>query len=167
MMHVISTMSKLLKMKNYHAVVAILSSLESAPISRLKKSWELLRPDALTLLDSAKVMVSTESNWKNYRETLQQTQPPSVPYIGLWLQDITFIDDGNKTYFEDNPKLINFDKLKLFSGVFCEIEKYFMDDYPITKAVLILKHLDSCFDDALGDNDAWKISLIVEPRAKS
>lgn len=49
-----------------------------------------------------------QNNYKSYRENLSATETPAVPYIGVFLKDLTFICDGNPDYLRGG--LINLHK---------------------------------------------------------
>ena len=49
-----------------------------------------------------------QSNYKNYRDKLSITPVPAVPYIGVFLKDLTFIADGNPDYIRGG--LVNLHK---------------------------------------------------------
>ena len=50
----------------------------------------------------------SQSNYKNYRDKLSITPVPAVPYIGVFLKDLTFIADGNPDYIRGG--LVNLHK---------------------------------------------------------
>lgn len=41
-------------------------------------------------------IMSREKNFQNFRAHLHKADPPCIPYLGLYLTDLTFIEDGNK-----------------------------------------------------------------------
>src|SRR5690349_6504570 len=52
-------------------------------------------------------LMNPEGNYNNYRLEMAKLQPPSMPYLGTHLKDLTFIEDGNPDTIEN---LINFRK---------------------------------------------------------
>ena len=60
-------------------------------------------------------LVSDEANFHRYRVFFgevqaQQKQRPFLPFLGLLLRDLTFLDDGNPTLLR--PNVYNFSKLR-------------------------------------------------------
>ena len=49
-----------------------------------------------------------QNNYKRYRDRLSTIPTPAVPYIGVFLKDLTFICDGNPDYLRGG--LINVHK---------------------------------------------------------
>ncbi len=49
-----------------------------------------------------------QGNYKHYRDRLSSTEAPAVPYVGVFLKDLTFICDGNPDYLRGG--LINMHK---------------------------------------------------------
>ncbi len=50
----------------------------------------------------------SQGNYKHYRDKLGATELPAVPYVGVFLKDLTFICDGNPDYLRGG--LINMHK---------------------------------------------------------
>ncbi|KAK6057176.1 RasGEF domain protein [Cooperia oncophora] len=90
MMKFIKIMKQLRRLGNFNSYLALLSALVSSPLTRL--DWSKAVTDALR--EHANIM-DTSHSYKNYRLLLQQAAPPTVPYIGVVLQDLTFVHAGN------------------------------------------------------------------------
>ena len=45
---------------------------------------------------------------------LQSCDPPCVPYLGMYLTDLAFIEEGTPNYTEDG--LVNFSKMRMVSS---------------------------------------------------
>jgi len=70
----------------------VIAALESAPVTRLKKTWEAVKGSHTKLFQDLKAIMSAEGSYKNFREVLHSEDPPFIPYIGVYLADLTFIE---------------------------------------------------------------------------
>ena len=59
--------------------------------------------------------ISHANNYKNYRNLINTSKRPFIPYVGLLLKDIFFYDETLKTY--NNENLINWDKFRKITSV--------------------------------------------------
>eukprot|EP01084_Bolivina_argentea_P220276 373346_1 len=103
------------KLRNYNSLCAIYSALNSGPIHRLKACWKRIPEKYIQIFENFKTIFSRELNHRNLRQLFRNSPAPSIPHIGLFLQDLVFIDDGNSTKIEiDNFKqhgsMVNFSK---------------------------------------------------------
>uniref|UniRef100_A0A8D2MWQ5 Ras protein specific guanine nucleotide releasing factor 1 n=1 Tax=Zonotrichia albicollis TaxID=44394 RepID=A0A8D2MWQ5_ZONAL len=98
---------------NYNAVLEITSSLNRSAIFRLKKTWLKVSKQTKALIDKLQKLVSSEGRFKNLREALKNCDPPCVPYLGMYLTDLAFIEEGTPNYTEDG--LVNFSKMRMVS----------------------------------------------------
>merc|ERR1712137_1135793 len=153
------------KLNNFNAVMEILAGLSLSPIHRLAKTWEGVAKKHVEILSSLREMMTTQGNWGQYRTTLKQRDPPCLPYFGMYLTDLTFIEDGHPDYLEDitDTKCLNFVKCRQLAVVIQDIQQYqqksysFRDVPMIQQYLLALEHRD--------DNQLYAVSLEVEPRA--
>lgn len=56
-------------------------------------------------------LVSSDGRFRNLRDSLHRTDPPCIPYLGMYLSDLTFIEEGTPN-FTDNG-LLNFAKMRM------------------------------------------------------
>uniref|UniRef100_A0A673THZ7 Ras protein specific guanine nucleotide releasing factor 1 n=1 Tax=Suricata suricatta TaxID=37032 RepID=A0A673THZ7_SURSU len=96
---------------NYNAVLEITSSMNRSAIFRLKKTWLKVSKQTKALIDKLQKLVSSEGRFKNLREALKNCDPPCVPYLGMYLTDLAFIEEGTPNYTEDG--LVNFSKMRM------------------------------------------------------
>eukprot|EP01094_Clydonella_sp_ATCC50884_P016383 TRINITY_DN2723_c0_g3_i2.p1 TRINITY_DN2723_c0_g3~~TRINITY_DN2723_c0_g3_i2.p1 ORF type:complete len:993 (-),score=245.75 TRINITY_DN2723_c0_g3_i2:335-3313(-) len=108
-------------LSSFDVLMAIIAGLQSAPIWRLQKTWELLPEKTWDLWDRIRELMASDANHKNYRDCLRETRPPCVPYLGIQLTDLVFVDDGNTDLEGD---VLNFVKMKFASGIIYSMEKY-------------------------------------------
>ena len=79
---------------------------------------------------------------------------------GIYLTDLTFIEDGNPTYLENN--LVNFFKQQKIATVIQEIKQYQCQAYSITELAKFEEWLSNL--ETVGSAEAYNLSLKVEPR---
>jgi len=102
--------------------MAIVSALQSTGIFRLKQTWAGLSTTVRNTFEDLKQLVAREGNFRELRKSLKQSTPPRVPYIGVYLTDLTFIEDGNSNYLESG--LINFSKRRRLARVLKDIQQH-------------------------------------------
>jgi hypothetical protein len=158
----IEVMSFLHQLNNFSTLMAFVAGFNNAAIQRLKYTRAELSNRSLKRLETLENLMSAEGSYKHYRSVIHRAKPPLVPYIGVYLADLTFIDDGNPNYFEN---LINFSKRRLDYSVISEIQLYQNEpfnllEYPELKAKLF------DFPDAgeQVEKALYELSLKVEPR---
>uniref|UniRef100_A0A8D0CVI8 Ras protein specific guanine nucleotide releasing factor 1 n=1 Tax=Sander lucioperca TaxID=283035 RepID=A0A8D0CVI8_SANLU len=146
---------------NYNAVLEITSSLNRSSVFRLKKTWLKVSKQTKGLIDKLQKLVSSEGRFKNLREALKNCDPPCVPYLGMYLTDLAFIEEGTPNYTEDN--LVNFSKMRMISHIIREIRQFQQTAYKIDLQPKVTQYLlDNSF--VLDEESMYEASLRIEPK---
>ncbi|KAM9967154.1 hypothetical protein ACTFIR_007393 [Dictyostelium discoideum] len=111
------------KINNFNTLMEVISGLSNSAVSRLKETWKSLPTRYVNSFNSLQNFLKTDENWKSYRQTLKTKETPCLPYLGLFLQDINFIEDGNSNFSSEND-WVNFKKMNLLTSVFTEIQYF-------------------------------------------
>ncbi|XP_074654092.1 uncharacterized protein LOC141908130 [Tubulanus polymorphus] len=156
MLKFIKIMKYLRKMHNFNSYLAILSALNSAPVGRLE--WPKTITD--TLKDMCDLIDSSQS-FRAYRHALAETEPPCIPYIGMILQDLTFVHIGNPDLLPDGN--VNFSKRWQFFNLLDALRRFRKCDYPFKRHSKIILMFNN-FDDVLCEESLWQISETIKPR---
>uniref|UniRef100_A0A8C5NHW9 Ras-specific guanine nucleotide-releasing factor 1-like n=1 Tax=Gouania willdenowi TaxID=441366 RepID=A0A8C5NHW9_GOUWI len=149
---------------NYNAVLEITSSLNRSSIFRLKKTWLKVSKQTKTVIDKLQKLVSSEGRFKNLREALKNCDPPCVPYLGMYLTDLAFIEEGTPNYTEDN--LVNFSKMRMISHIIREIRQFQQTAYKVDYQPKVAKYLLD-YSSALDEESLYDASLRIEPKTSS
>ncbi|XP_049851352.1 ras guanine nucleotide exchange factor A-like [Schistocerca gregaria] len=154
------------ELRNYHSLTAVIAACESAPIARLKKTWSAVEPSSIKMLESFKQTINSEGSFKKLRQLMKTGAMPIMPYIGIYLGDLTFIEDGNPEIIDHNGKpFVNFTKMKLLARVIDDIVLYQMEDYKIEYDPHVISLLEDEFSmEFPSDKELYEKSLRHEPR---
>nr|XP_057906105.1 rap guanine nucleotide exchange factor 1b isoform X10 [Doryrhamphus excisus] len=151
----IKIMKHLRKLNNFNSYLAILSALDSAPIRRLE--WQKQTSEGLeeycTLIDSS-------SSFRAYRAALAEVEPPCIPYLGLILQDLTFVHLGNPDLIEGK---VNFSKRWQQFNILDSMRRFQQVHYELKRNEDIVSFFND-FSDHLAEEALWELSLKIKPR---
>lgn len=164
MRHFIRVADKCHAYNNYGTRESILAAFQSTPIYRLKKTWELMPSKTKSVFEALTKFMDRENNFLTYRQTLKNANPPCIPFIGLHLTDITFIDQGNPDNL-DEGRLINFYKFNRLANVVDEIERLRLGVYKIPANIDLIKKLQMQFQKATDIQNLHDLSLKIEPKS--
>lgn len=131
-----------LYLRNFNSLAAIITSLQSHLITRLTNLWHELSDKYTELFEYLSGVIHPQRNFSVYRGKLRsfllsnEYNIPVVPYFSLFLQDLTFVTDGNPNFRKANTflnqKLINIDKYLKITRVIADIESLqvpYQDDH--------------------------------------
>jgi len=155
---------------NFATSRSILAALDSSTISRLQQTWMGVPQKQKLQLDSVRKLADHARNYHEYRSRLRETVPPAIPFLGLYLTDITFCREGNPSHraspLAAEKKLINFSKYHKMARIVQDIQR-FQVHYTLKEIQEIQDFLKDAFEKSKdhGDlQDLYRRSLLVEPK---
>lgn len=170
--------SRCLELKNFNSLAAVITSLQGHLLSRLEMLWSALPDRYSRLFASLCKVVHPDRNYRLYRAKLRALLPdaaagkaPVVPYFTLFLQDLTFIVEGNPNYRISpsflGQKLINFDKYSKLTTVIANLEMlqapFPKSDYPKRNSLKERNEYQSVFSlQELIFFELWKVKQLNE-----
>jgi hypothetical protein len=153
-----------LKYKNYQGLLEIMGGLSNTSVSRLS-AWRALPEKYHHMYARLSEIVNPAQNWKNYRPLIEMESSACIPYVGLFLSDLTFIHDGVKSELADGRW--NWKKASRLALVFTTMRKMQRRAYAFAPDFGILTYLT---DDliSLDEKELFNQSRLLEPtRARS
>lgn len=129
--HWIKIAHKCLELNNYDSLMAIICSLNSSTIVRLKRTWDVVSQKRKDMLRSLQSIVEPDKNYATLRRRLHDHVPPCLPFVGTYLTDLTFVDAGNPATKQlpgaggsDGMAVINFDKHSRTAKIIGELQRF-------------------------------------------
>mmetsp|Transcript_22798 Transcript_22798/g.25377 ORF Transcript_22798/g.25377 Transcript_22798/m.25377 type:complete len:438 (+) Transcript_22798:46-1359(+) len=156
---VIRIASELDKLNNFNTCLSVISGVNNASVSRLKFTKESLSHKITDEFARLEEKLSAHGSYANYREFVKQLQLPIVPYLGVYLTDLTFIEDGNPDMIGG---LINWKKPQLIYRVIREIARFQRGYYTFTVDDNLMRSLSQLI--FLDEQELYSKSLVLEPR---
>ncbi|KAH3760071.1 cell division control protein [Pelomyxa schiedti] len=148
------------QLQNYNALMEVIAGLTNSIVHRMKKTWTGISPWHSTTFDSCKHLMESTKNNARLRQKLHNIHPPCIPYLGVYLTDLTFIEEGNPTWIEDK---VNFTKCRLQATVILEVQQYQQAPYCLEPVLLLAEWLNTR-GSASTEELCYKKSCLLEPK---
>ncbi|KAJ9149224.1 Cell division control protein 25 [Pleurostoma richardsiae] len=167
-----------LELHNYDALMAIICSLNSSTITRLRRTWDIISPKRKETLKMLQAIVEPSQNNKVLRARLHDHVPPCLPFQGMFLTDLTFVDIGNPptkqlpgTDGSSELTVVNFDKHTRTAKIIGELQR-FQIPYRLTEVPELQEWIQAQIvrvreAESQGNNvqvSYYRKSLLLEPR---
>ncbi|EGD80856.1 hypothetical protein PTSG_01442 [Salpingoeca rosetta] len=137
-------------LNNFNSLMALKEALRNSAISRLKHTWAAVPERKMEKFAAIEEEVGG-SNHANLRATIAQASPPCIPFLGLYLTDITFMEDGSPDYLSLDPSapgkdvqgsdIINFSKRRLVGETCMTIQQFQNRTYNLATEDIIKEFL--------------------------
>ena len=148
------------KQQNYFAVFELSAGLNTSAVSRLKRTWEEVGKDRALLPDKVMALTSPQGNFSAYRNALRVVSGPCIPYLGQYLSDLTFIEDGNPDVLENG--FVNFEKCNLVARAIINFKQFQDAPYNLTPIPEVQDWISSWASPS--EKEVFDMSLQAEPR---
>uniref|UniRef100_A0A4Y0BQ21 Ras-specific guanine nucleotide-releasing factor RalGPS1 n=1 Tax=Anopheles funestus TaxID=62324 RepID=A0A4Y0BQ21_ANOFN len=164
--HFIKVAKKLHDINNLHSLFAVISALKSASVHRLKESWLLVSRKDQQQLDRLSLLFDESDNWAALRKCLNQFKLPGIPYLGIFLTDIIYIDllhpskSGEESYARET-KMNNV--LRVLSSYQSSNYTFISPVPPTLRYLQSRRYIDELQN--IFEEDQYKKSLNLEPTA--
>ena len=150
----------LFELGNFAGCIEFIAALNGSCITRLRHTWCIAGQNLFQVKEDFGVL-SQEKNYAVLRKEISLKNPPIVPFIGMYLADLTFFDEGNPNLIDGK---INFGfKFNKISETVSSILRFqdFHYDFPNDP------HFDCVISNlpTLSNDEAFKLSEAREPRA--
>ena len=163
--HFVLIADKCRTLNNFSCLTSIISALGSAPIHRLSRTWAQVNARTTQTLESMRKLMGSTKNFMEYREALHKANPPCIPFFGIYLTDLTFIEDGIPSIIK-KTQLINFAKRAKTAEVIRDIQQYQNVPYGLQPVPELQEYIVRNMQSAGDVHEMYERSLQVEPRER-
>ena len=152
-------MKHLRRFNNFNSLLALLSALDCSAVRRLDwpRNLQEQLAEYVALIDSS-------SSFRTYRAAVAAAEAPCIPYLGLILQDVTFVYLGNADELPDGK--VNFVKRWQLFNILDSVRRFKLVSYKFENDEEILTFFND-FENYLNEDDLFEKSLVLKPRSES
>ena len=119
---------------SFDCLIAILAGVTGPTIQRMTRTWELVKEKTKATIEKLDDIIDWNRNYNRLRIRLENHVGPCLPFMGMYLTDLTFIDVGNQaTRLLDggrgdetsaSVRLINFDKHMRTAKIISTLQRF-------------------------------------------
>ncbi|KAI8147643.1 ras guanine nucleotide exchange factor domain-containing protein [Fennellomyces sp. T-0311] len=153
-------------LNNFNTCMAVLSAFDNSSVGRLKRTWEMVGARTNQTLSQIRKLMGANRNFTEYRAIIHSVNPPCIPFLGIYLQDLTFIEDGNPNFLKKSKELINFAKRAKTAEVIREIQQYQSSLYRLKPVEELQTFIQANLQSTRDEEQLYNESLKLEPRER-
>eukprot|EP00026_Physarum_polycephalum_P002611 Phypoly_transcript_02618.p2 GENE.Phypoly_transcript_02618~~Phypoly_transcript_02618.p2 ORF type:complete len:345 (+),score=40.90 Phypoly_transcript_02618:1614-2648(+) len=153
----ISLAQKCFELRNYNSLFEIMAGLHRPSVRRMKSTWEAISTSCQVTFKTLMDIVDVCNNYKTYREHLRRSILPCLPFVGVFLRDLSFEAEHPGIDGEN----INFEKIYKNSRIFKDIQTFQQSTYPIEEDESLLPLLRRLL--AMPEELLYRHSQTIDP----
>lgn len=158
----IKVAKKLQEINSLNCLKAVISGLQSTPIYRLNKTWNIVPKRDKEKLEKLTELVAEENNCTKLRGCLETARLPCIPYLGMYLTDLTYINTIHPCTGGLDVERTN--KMNEILRIIADFQQSSYEFKPIQRIQIYLnsvKYIDEL--QKFMEDENYKLSLQIEP----
>lgn len=158
----INVAKKLLQLKNFNTLMAVVGGLSHSSISRLKETHSHLSSEVTKNWNEMTELVSSNGNYCNYRKAFADCDGFKIPILGVHLKDLIAVHVIFPDWTEENK--VNIVKMHQLSVTLSELVSLQNASHHLEPNLDLINLLTLSLDLYHTEDDIYKLSLVLEPR---
>ncbi|EHB03989.1 Ras guanyl-releasing protein 3 [Heterocephalus glaber] len=158
----INVAKKLLQLKNFNTLMAVVGGLSHSSISRLKETHSHLSSEVTKNWNEMTELVSSNGNYCSYRKAFADCDGFKIPILGVHLKDLIAVHVIFPDWMEENK--VNIVKMHQLSITLSELVSLQNASHHLEPNMDLINLLTLSLDLYHTEDDIYKLSLVLEPR---
>ncbi|XP_062934357.1 ras guanyl-releasing protein 3 isoform X2 [Cynocephalus volans] len=158
----INVAKKLLQLKNFNTLMAVVGGLSHSSISRLKETHSHLSSEVTKNWNEMTELVSSNGNYCHYRKAFADCDGFKIPILGVHLKDLIAVHVIFPDWTEENK--VNIVKMHQLSVTLSELVSLQSASHHLEPNLDLINLLTLSLDLYHTEDDIYKLSLVLEPR---
>ncbi|KRX39980.1 Ras-specific guanine nucleotide-releasing factor RalGPS1 [Trichinella murrelli] len=158
--HFLKISKKLMDLNNIHSAFAIISGLQSSAVYRLYKTWAAVQTKDKAIYDKLTKLFSDQNNWEKLRKYMMTIKLPCIPYLGLYLTDLIYIDVAHPS----SGGLESTQRLNMMNNILRVLADYQSSNY---ESLSTIDCFQSYLDSIRYIDELQNLSIKLEPNCNS
>lgn len=125
--HLIQVAHECRKLRNFATTMQVVAGLSISSVIRLRKTWRLVPKKFTARLSALQAELEPLANFRAYRAAVAGAQLPALPYMGLYIRDATFVEDGNDDRLANG--MANLEKVRMLGALVREVRYFQLSSY--------------------------------------
>ena len=133
-------------------------------MARLTNTFSRINKKHTKIFREQQRILNPLMNWSAYREALRVTEPPAIPFLGVSLQDLVYVEEGNSDFIaEGETRIVNFAKFRQWARVVKSVTQFKQPSYNfIEVGIIVSRVLDTA--NRASEDELHALSQAIQPR---
>eukprot|EP00057_Strongylocentrotus_purpuratus_P020825 XP_011675299.1 PREDICTED: ras guanyl-releasing protein 3 isoform X4 [Strongylocentrotus purpuratus] len=153
---------RLRQLNNFNTLMAVVGGLSHSSLARLRQTTAHVSSETQKISTELSEMLSSASNFSNYRKALAEARGFKIPILGVHLKDLILLHTALQDKTEDGH--INMRKMAQLSLTFVELMQLQNCKPPLAANMDLVNMLRASLDLQYTEDEIYELSLAREPR---
>lgn len=156
---------RLRRLRNFNTLMAVVGGLTHSCLARLRQTYAHVSCETQKTISEMTELLTSASNFSNYRKALQEAKGFKIPILGVHLKDLILLHTALPDRTEEG--YINFLKVAKLSVTFQELLQLQHCKPPVEPSMDLVNMLRASLDLQYTEDEIYELSLAREPRGSS
>ncbi|XP_071504623.1 ras guanyl-releasing protein 3-like [Diadema antillarum] len=153
---------RLRQLNNFNTLMAVVGGLSHSSLARLRQTYAHVSSETQKVISEMTELLSSASNFSNYRKAFQEARGFKIPILGVHLKDLILLHTALQDKMDDGQ--LNMRKMAQLSVTFAELMQLQNAKPPLAANMDLVNMLRASLDLQYTEDEIYELSLAREPR---